>query len=99
MPVHCTWSTHLQTQCTLHSGVYGLFFPHTNENAPSPGTERSDHRLRVYIARNAQRTFSRSTVYMNSDAEGTSALLSAWRTGEGTHLIHLRPTSHAVTDR
>ena len=35
----------------------------------------------------------------NSYAEGTSALLSAWRTGEGTHLIDLRTTSNAVTDR
>ena len=97
MPLHCTRRAHLQTQCTLHSGVYGLFFPHTNENAPSPGTERNDHR--VYIARNAQRTFSRSTVYTNSYAEGTSALLSAWRTGERTHLIDLRTTSNAVAGR
>ena len=98
MPVHCTLRAHLQTQCALHSGVYGLFFPHTNENAPSPGTERSDH-IRVYIARNAQGTFSRSTVYTNSYAECTSALVGAWRTGEGTHLIDLRTTSNAVTDR
>ena len=52
----------------------------------------------IHIARNAQRTFSRSTVYTNSYAEGTSALLSAWCTGEGTHLIDLR-TTNAVRDR